>query len=159
MTFKNQTVAFKRMVQMLVEGTKFTAHILMVLRSLHKLSKQSSEVQHTNGHRGPQSNVFTRPWDSWWVSGFEVRCLEFMTRRADCGPASLPLCTQVKGGADTTCVDNNFVLKARNQTSEVSQPLSITFCFLSMEWKSRFQHKLRNDWRVNSALKMNRIKY
>lgn len=142
-----------------LEGTRFTARILMVLRSLRKFSKLSSQVQHTNGHRVPQSKVFTHPWDSWWVSVFEVRCLELITRLADCGPASLHFCTQVKGGADTTCVDSNFVLKARNQTSEVSQPLSTTFCFLSMEWKSRLQHKLRNDWKLNSALKMNRIKY
>lgn len=141
-----------------VEGTRFTAHILMVLRSLHKLSKQSSQVQHTNGHRVPQSKAFTHPWDSWWVSVFEVRCLELITRLADCGPAPLHFCTFVKGGADTTCVDSNFVLKARNQTSEISQPISMT-CFLSMEWKSRLQHKLRNDWKLNSALKMNRIKY
>lgn len=50
---------------MLAEGTRFTAHILTALGNLHKLSKQSSQVQPIIGHRAPQSKVFTRPWDSW----------------------------------------------------------------------------------------------
>lgn len=50
-------------------------HTLIALGSLHKLSKQSSQIQPIIGHRVLQSKVFTPPWDSRCISiTFEVRC-------------------------------------------------------------------------------------
>lgn len=143
---------------MLVERAGVTAQPLLALGSLHKLSKQCSQIQPIIG-QSPLGQSFHTSLRQLVNPSHLWSEMPEVNNQVDLVWSCLSSHSQAgERKSDTTCVDRDFVLKGGSRASEAL--LSCPLPSVSFLWQrdSRLQFKVGNDWKLKPVLQINRLK-